>query len=564
MSAATASSILRTRLQQHSGPPRPHSAAGGLPSGDRGQHGGGPAQHHHSPHQQHHHSMPSTTTTTTAASLLSERALCPPTFPSTFRDFFSELCSEEVVFLEEKLIPRKGAAPEDGNHSTDTSATEEETESRPRSLMRSSLRAGRKGSVRLGRRRRASLGGGVGEGGGGGGGSDTLSLPFGCALKERCSSARSSLGGPDRCFRAPSPLPSLQRLDAVEGKEEEEEEEEDYDEEDEEAGRRWAGARVASRGAYSEEADLPPPSVMAGRRRSSSIPAPLPARVQTRTANALLNPGAVNELQTAFADWPGRRRLSPGAVVIGGGSFKARSSRADTPRHGSQGEHMQHHGGSTEANFRPRTSSMPAVTRQRPMLGRCRRRGVLGPGFSVASGGGSGGCPGGSDEAGGGEYYRLRSFSITSKGVINCGDSFRSRRRSRSINSVSSVASSQSGGGGGGGGRGDVAGGSGRDRIPRRDPGIVGEVGCLRDFPDEDRSEGGGEGLLSHQASEEVGLREVRGVNDEKSGGMSSYRDGRGPAFSDLRGQGSCDIRVCHIADGRVQGEGMERGVEIY
>ncbi|KAG8228777.1 hypothetical protein J437_LFUL007770 [Ladona fulva] len=98
-----------------------------------------------------------------------------------------------------------------------------------------------------------------------------------------------------------------------------------------------------------------------------------------------------------------------------------------------------------------------AVSSREPMLGRCRRRGVLGPGFSVASGGGSGVCPG---EDSGGEYYRLRSFSITSKGVINCGDSFRSRRRSRSINSVSSVASSQSGGG-----RGDVAGG-GRERIP--------------------------------------------------------------------------------------------------
>jgi hypothetical protein len=39
------------------------------------------------------------------------------------------------------------------------------------------------------------------------------------------------------------------------------------------------------------------------------------------------------------------------------------------------------------------------------------------------------------------EYYRLRHFSITGKGVVNRGDSLKSRR-SRSNNSVTSSNSS--------------------------------------------------------------------------------------------------------------------------
>ncbi|XP_037077214.1 uncharacterized protein LOC119098404 [Pollicipes pollicipes] len=41
------------------------------------------------------------------------------------------------------------------------------------------------------------------------------------------------------------------------------------------------------------------------------------------------------------------------------------------------------------------------------------------------------------------EYYRLRHFSVTGKGVVNCGDSFRSRR-SRSNVSVASDCSEYS------------------------------------------------------------------------------------------------------------------------
>lgn len=42
----------------------------------------------------------------------------------------------------------------------------------------------------------------------------------------------------------------------------------------------------------------------------------------------------------------------------------------------------------------------------------------------------------------GDDIYRLRTFSITNKGVINCGDSFISRR-SKSNTSVNSQASSR-------------------------------------------------------------------------------------------------------------------------
>ncbi|XP_043065936.2 uncharacterized protein [Drosophila bipectinata] len=73
---------------------------------------------------------------------------------------------------------------------------------------------------------------------------------------------------------------------------------------------------------------------------------------------------------------------------------------------------------------RLRTSSMPAESR-RPRLAEMRRSAIHAGDLDM-------------------EYYRLRSFSITSHGVCNLGDSLRSRR-SRSINSVTSTGTSNSG-----------------------------------------------------------------------------------------------------------------------
>ncbi|XP_032308617.1 uncharacterized protein LOC6503784 isoform X2 [Drosophila ananassae] len=73
---------------------------------------------------------------------------------------------------------------------------------------------------------------------------------------------------------------------------------------------------------------------------------------------------------------------------------------------------------------RLRTSSMPAESR-RPRLAEMRRSAIHAGDLDM-------------------EYYRLRSFSITSHGVCNLGDSLRSRR-SRSINSVASTGTSNSG-----------------------------------------------------------------------------------------------------------------------
>ncbi|XP_070066318.1 uncharacterized protein [Drosophila virilis] len=73
---------------------------------------------------------------------------------------------------------------------------------------------------------------------------------------------------------------------------------------------------------------------------------------------------------------------------------------------------------------RLRTSSMPAEGRK-PRLAETRRSAIhCGPDADV-------------------DYYRLRSFSITSHGVCNLGDSLRSRR-SRSINSVTSAGTGNS------------------------------------------------------------------------------------------------------------------------
>ncbi|KAG5684524.1 hypothetical protein PVAND_013752 [Polypedilum vanderplanki] len=66
---------------------------------------------------------------------------------------------------------------------------------------------------------------------------------------------------------------------------------------------------------------------------------------------------------------------------------------------------------------RARTASMPAENRK-PRLADTRRSAIHGADIDM-------------------EYYRLRSFSITSHGICNLGDSMRSRR-SRSINSVTS------------------------------------------------------------------------------------------------------------------------------
>ncbi|XP_054278914.1 ras-related protein rapB-like [Macrosteles quadrilineatus] len=88
----------------------------------------------------------------------------------------------------------------------------------------------------------------------------------------------------------------------------------------------------------------------------------------------------------------------------------------------------------TNNSYRCRTASMPAVpARHKPMLGQIKRSG---------------------NEENSGEFYRLRSFSITPSGICNLGDSFKSRR-SKSISSVSSTCSSNSG-----------ATPSNRDRIP--------------------------------------------------------------------------------------------------
>ncbi|KAH8419761.1 hypothetical protein KR009_002163 [Drosophila setifemur] len=73
---------------------------------------------------------------------------------------------------------------------------------------------------------------------------------------------------------------------------------------------------------------------------------------------------------------------------------------------------------------RMRTSSMPAESR-RPRLAEMRRSAIHAGDIDM-------------------EVYRLRSFSITSNGVCNLGDSLRSRR-SRSINSVTSTGTSNSG-----------------------------------------------------------------------------------------------------------------------
>ncbi|XP_037889389.1 serine-rich adhesin for platelets [Glossina fuscipes] len=73
---------------------------------------------------------------------------------------------------------------------------------------------------------------------------------------------------------------------------------------------------------------------------------------------------------------------------------------------------------------RLRTSSMPAESRK-PRLADTRRAAIHCADLDL-------------------EYYRLRSFSITSHGVCNLGDSLRSRR-SRSINSVTSTGTSNSG-----------------------------------------------------------------------------------------------------------------------
>ncbi|XP_055384917.1 sca1 complex protein phr [Condylostylus longicornis] len=70
---------------------------------------------------------------------------------------------------------------------------------------------------------------------------------------------------------------------------------------------------------------------------------------------------------------------------------------------------------------RMRTSSMPVETRK-PRLAEMRRAAIHCADVDI-------------------EYYRLRSFSITSHGICNLGDSLRSRR-SRSINSVTSTATS--------------------------------------------------------------------------------------------------------------------------
>ncbi|KAL1397060.1 hypothetical protein pipiens_001232 [Culex pipiens pipiens] len=100
--------------------------------------------------------------------------------------------------------------------------------------------------------------------------------------------------------------------------------------------------------------------------------------------------------------------ISTTAIVCGGGGGYDRTA-------------VTTGGGSAEARQRMRTSSMPVENNRKPRLADTRRSAIHCADMDI-------------------EYYRLRSFSITSHGICNLGDSMRSRR-SRSINSVTSNGS---------------------------------------------------------------------------------------------------------------------------
>ncbi|XP_059223315.1 uncharacterized protein LOC106082102 [Stomoxys calcitrans] len=124
---------------------------------------------------------------------------------------------------------------------------------------------------------------------------------------------------------------------------------------------------------------------------------------------------------------------SAGAMVTGGCCLDDMDSPTAIPheRIAGVGSSMVHGGSSAtiaqlgnKQRQRMRTSSMPAESRK-PRLADTRRQAIHCADLDL-------------------EYYRLRSFSITSHGVCNLGDSLRSRR-SRSINSVTSTGTSNSG-----------------------------------------------------------------------------------------------------------------------
>nr|XP_029724109.1 uncharacterized protein LOC109401938 [Aedes albopictus] len=114
--------------------------------------------------------------------------------------------------------------------------------------------------------------------------------------------------------------------------------------------------------------------------------------------------------------------ISTTAIVCGGGGRDG--SRTPVPpgtgAGGGGGGGGGGPGSTDSARQRMRTSSMP-VENRKPRLADTRRSAIHCADMDL-------------------EYYRLRSFSITSHGICNLGDSMRSRR-SRSINSVTSTGS---------------------------------------------------------------------------------------------------------------------------
>ncbi|XP_021712772.1 uncharacterized protein LOC110681295 [Aedes aegypti] len=115
--------------------------------------------------------------------------------------------------------------------------------------------------------------------------------------------------------------------------------------------------------------------------------------------------------------------ISTTAIVCGGGGRDGSRTPVPPgtgPGSGGGGGGVGGPGSTESARQRMRTSSMP-VENRKPRLADTRRSAIHCADMDLV-------------------YYRLRSFSITSHGICNLGDSMRSRR-SRSINSVTSAGS---------------------------------------------------------------------------------------------------------------------------
>ncbi|XP_037027862.1 sca1 complex protein phr isoform X2 [Bradysia coprophila] len=141
------------------------------------------------------------------------------------------------------------------------------------------------------------------------------------------------------------------------------------------------------------------------RRRASSIAATYITSEQTYQKDGESMPWGNNELQTRFLHSKSPASTAYNKTVEDVGS----NNTVNMP---------------VKQKQRQRTSSMPGENRK-PRLADTRRAAIHCADMDL-------------------EYYRLRSFSITSHGVCNLGDSMRSRR-SRSINSVTSTGTSNSG-----------------------------------------------------------------------------------------------------------------------